>query len=249
MTATRTRKRFLAALVLACLPVAGAACDLDPREKLAEATTERPRPSPTRPARTADLTSRDTAEFREDLRTAQSVVDAYWRANWGRHFTGRYRPPRVVGLYDGNDRSSRPRCGDQPLAKNNAVYCPAADYVAWDVSLMRTGYARGDAWVYMVIAHEWGHAIQSRLRRDLVSAAGELQADCLAGAVLYGAAADGTLRFEDGDEQEIVNAFQVIGDRTPWTKPGDHGNATQRLRAFSRGGTGGVGACLIRTEG
>ncbi|MFI6516476.1 neutral zinc metallopeptidase [Spirillospora sp. NPDC050679] len=186
----------------------------------------------------------DEAGFREDLRTAENVVDGYWAKHWPRLFTGEYRPPRVVGLYEGGDPAGSPSCGGKPLERDNAVYCPAGDFVAWDEHLMRAGYARGDAWVYLVIAHEWGHAVQNRLRRELVSPAAELQADCLAGGALYGAAADGALRFEAGDEQEIVDSFRVIGDDVPWTRPGDHGSAAERLRNFARGGQGGVRACF-----
>ncbi|MGI5415808.1 neutral zinc metallopeptidase [Actinomadura luteofluorescens] len=186
----------------------------------------------------------DEREFREDVRTAETLTDDYWRRHWDRLFTGEYSSPRVVGLYDGRDPSSAPVCGGERFEPDNAAYCPTGDFVAWDAHLMRSGYARGDAWVYLVISHEWGHAVQNRLRRGLVSPAAELQADCLAGAALYGSSDDGTLRFEDGDEQELVDAFKVIGDRAPWTRPGDHGSAVQRLRAFSRGGEKGVRACF-----
>ncbi|WP_433231185.1 neutral zinc metallopeptidase [Actinomadura formosensis] len=186
----------------------------------------------------------DEAGFQEDMRAAETTIDDFWRRHWDRLFTGSYRSPRVAGLYDGRDPRSAPPCGDERLKRDNAAYCPPGDYVAWDAHLMRSGYARGDAWVYLVIAHEWGHAVQARLRRGLVSPAAELQADCLAGAALYGSSADGTLEFEDGDERELVDAFQFIGDRAPWTKPGDHGSAAQRLRNFSRGGENGVRACF-----
>lgn len=186
----------------------------------------------------------DETEFQEDMGTAATATDAFWRRHWTELFTGAYGSPSVVGLYDGRDPRSAPRCGRERLTADNAAYCPSGDYVAWDAHLMRSGYARGDAWVYLVIAHEWGHAIQARLQRGLVSPAAELQADCLAGAVLYGSSADGTLQFEDGDEQELVDAFKVIGDKAPWTKPGDHGSAVQRLRSFSRGGENGVQACF-----
>jgi len=61
-------------------------------------------------------------------------------------------------------------------------------------ALMGAGYQKiGRAWVYLIIAHEWGHAIQARLSRRMVSVAAELQADCLAGATLAGAQRDRTL--------------------------------------------------------
>ncbi|QXJ25174.1 neutral zinc metallopeptidase [Actinomadura graeca] len=240
-TPKRARRRAVAAAALAAaLPLAGA-CDLDgglpgtPRPA-AQATSDAGGEGQAR--------GFDEAEFQEDLRSAATVTNGFWRRHWQGLFTGTYRPPRVRGLYDGRDPGSAPRCGGKPLEPGNAAYCPGGDYVAWDARLMRSGYARGDAWVYLVVAHEWGHAIQNRLRRNLVSAASELQADCLAGAALYGASKDGRLTFEKGDQQEIVAAFKVIGDKSPWTRPGDHGTSSQRLRSFSRGGNGGAKACF-----
>ena len=68
-------------------------------------------------------------------------------------------------------------------------YCVAEDYVAWDAALLVDGADQiGDSWVYLVVAHEWGHAMQARLDPSLVAAADELQADCLGAAALFGAA-------------------------------------------------------------
>ncbi|GDY57446.1 hypothetical protein SVIO_080690 [Streptomyces violaceusniger] len=90
----------------------------------------------------------------EDIQAAVSVTNAYWQTHWPQLFTGGYSPPRVAGAYDG-DTPGTPVCGGAPLPDDNAVYCPDGDYIAWDMDLMRWGHARGDAWVYLVIAHEW----------------------------------------------------------------------------------------------
>ncbi|AGP54325.1 hypothetical protein M271_13660 [Streptomyces rapamycinicus NRRL 5491] len=179
----------------------------------------------------------------EDIQAAVSVTNTYWQTHWSQLFTGDYSPPRVTGAYDG-DTPGTPVCGDAPLPDDNAVYCPDGDYIAWDMDLMRWGHARGDAWVYLVIAHEWGHAVQNRLDAGLVDLARELQADCLAGAVLFGAAQDGTLTFEDGDTEELADALTALADRTPWTDVSDHGDASQRVSYFSRGARSGVKSCL-----
>ncbi|MFD1211352.1 hypothetical protein ACFQ36_04770 [Arthrobacter sp. GCM10027362] len=179
-----------------------------------------------------------------EIGVAQSATDAYWAAHWNEYFAGTYTSPNVVGLYDGLNPASAPVCGGVPLGPGNAYYCPEGDYLAWDIGLMANGYQSGDAWPYLVVAHEWGHAVQARLDPSLVAPASELQADCFAGASLYGAAADGTLVFEEGDQQELVSALGVLADQTPWTKSGDHGNAGERVAAFSNGGQGGAGACL-----
>ncbi|NKX53897.1 hypothetical protein HGG74_04950 [Arthrobacter sp. E918] len=180
----------------------------------------------------------------QDIKTAQTATDAYWATHWNEFFTGTYTSPTVVGLYDGTNPATAPVCGGQPLGPGNAYYCPEGDYVAWDIGLMETGYLNGDAWPYLVVAHEWGHAVQYRLAEELRSQAAELQADCFAGASLFGAAADGTLVFEDGDQQELEAALTALADQTPWTKAGDHGNAAERVEAFSTGREGGPAACL-----
>jgi predicted metalloprotease len=104
-------------------------------------------------------------------------------------------------------------------------------------------YALGDSFIYLVVAHEWGHAIQARLAPNLRSRQLELQADCFAGAALYGAARDGTLYWDDGDLDEITTSLTRVADKYPWTNVGDHGSPTQRINAFLRG-AGGPQKCL-----
>jgi predicted metalloprotease len=102
----------------------------------------------------------------------------------------------------------------------------------------------GDAWVYLVIAHEWGHAIQQRISLSLNDRQSELQADCLAGATLFGAVEDGSLQLEEGDVKEIANSLTLVADETPWTNSSDHGDPFERIGAFDTGRNGGVRACL-----
>lgn len=138
-------------------------------------------------------------------------------------------------------------CAGEALASFNAYYCPPGDYVAWDIALMEEGYATGDAWPYLVVAHEWGHAIQARLDETLTSEASELQADCLAAATLYGSAQDGHMIFEAGDQKEIVHGLTSISDEMPWTSRADHGDPFDRVDAFDAGRRGGVEACMPPT--
>ena len=186
----------------------------------------------------------DQEELAEDIQSAQDVTDAFWQKHWKDYFTGRYTPPNVYGLYDGYDVANAPVCFGEPLAPGNAFYCPDGDYVAWDKTLLELGYEIGDSWPYLIIAHEWGHAIQADLSMDLQSVQYELQADCLAGAVLYGSREDGTLTFEQGDEKEIVDGLNFIADEAPWGMTGDHGDSFMRIESFDSGRTGGVPACL-----
>lgn len=171
-----------------------------------------------------------------------ATVDAYWTAHWNDTFTGTYTSPRVLGAYDPRARTNPDGCG--PLVPGNALYCPDGDFLGWDAGLLRMADRFGDGWIYLVVAHEWGHAVQERIDVGLRSRAAELQADCFAAAALYGAAKDGTLRFEENDEKEIAQGLAEIGDETPWTRAGEHGDSFQRIAAFTAGRDQGVTACL-----
>lgn len=184
--------------------------------------------------------------MQEDIDAAVQGVDEFWKKHWSDYFTGSYTPPQVLGLYDGTAVDA-PTCDGVPLEAGNALYCPSEDFLAWDVGLMKEGYATGDSYVYFVVAHEWGHAIQSRLDVTLQEVSTELQADCLAGAELQGAQDDESIVFEEGDAAELEQAIHSVSDQLPWTKPEDHGDADQRTKAFVRGLDGGVNACLPLT--
>jgi predicted metalloprotease len=191
-------------------------------------------------------------ELVDDIKSAEEVVDGFWAKHWTDYYTGTYRPPTVKGLYDGTDPADTPTCDGDPLEAYNAYYCEPEDYVAWDANLLVDGADLiGDSWVYLVIAHEWGHAVQARLDASAVAVADELQADCLGAAALYGAVADGTLQFEMGDEQELISSLTTLADQMPWTMSSDHGDPFQRVQWFTLGRNGGVNAChdvLVTTD-
>ena len=176
-----------------------------------------------------------------DERSAVSITDRFW-SGWFADQGLRYVAPTVEGGYVGTDG---PSCAGEPSAPGNAFYCPSGNFLAWDEDLMRAGYTQiGDAWVYLVIAHEWGHAIQAQLPDRFVSRAVELQADCLAGAALQGAADQQLVRIEPGDDEEIAQTLQAVADDYRWTDESSHGNARQRTAAFQAGVRDGVEGCL-----
>ena len=183
-------------------------------------------------------------EILGDVDTAESAVDEFWDDHWSDTFTGSYSAPNIVGIYDGSDPSDAPYCGGVPLAPDNAYYCGWGDFLAYDAGLLDQSDELGDGFLYLVVAHEWGHAIQARLDPSLVARRIELQADCLAGAALYGAAEDGTVKFESDDQEELSDSLEALADDTPWTDTRDHGDATERVEAFSIGRDDGVTGCL-----
>lgn len=191
-------------------------------------------------------------ELKKDMQGAQDIVDGYWATHWSDFYTGTYEPPTVLGLYDGTIADETPTCDGKPLDAYDAYYCAPEDFLAWDVNLMVRGADLiGDTWVYLVIAHEWGHAIQERLDLSLVAEGDELQADCLGAAALFGAAADGTLTIEEGDEKEMVSSLSVLSEEMAWTSSADHGDPFQRVQWFTLGRNSGVNAChdVLETSG
>lgn len=185
--------------------------------------------------------SDDTDTRAVDEGSAVSITGRFWDG-WFADQGLRYIPPTVVGGYIG---TRGPRCAGEPSVPGNAYYCTDGNFLAWDEDLMQAGYTDiGDAWVYLVIAHEWGHAIQAQLPDRFVSPAAELQADCLAGAALQGAADQGLVQIEPGDDEEIAQTLAAVADDYPWTDESSHGDARQRTAAFQDGVSGGVEGCL-----
>jgi len=182
-------------------------------------------------------------ELLEDMDSATEITNQFWADHWSELFTGDYTPPEVVGLYNGLG-DDVPTCDGEPLESENAVYCPQEHFVAWDADLMARGLDIGSSWVYLVIAHEWGHAVLAQLDPSLSLATDELQADCLAGATLFGAEADGTITMGSGVVKELVDGLNSVSDETPWTKVGDHGDSFERIEAFNYGRENGVHSCL-----
>jgi uncharacterized protein len=242
----RSPLQRLALVVLAVIALVGTLAGCTVSAQPGTATPAAP-PSVLAPTAADRAAYTDLGPLQQDADTAVTVVDGFWKAHWPDFFAGGYTSPRVLGAYDPRARNNPDDCG--PLVPQNALYCPNGDFLGWDAGLIRKADRYGDSWIYLVIAHEWGHAVQQRVAIELRSQAAELQADCLGAAALYGAAADGTLRFEENDEKEIAQGLAEIGDQTPWTMAADHGDSFQRIAAFTAGRDGGVPACLPMNGG
>lgn len=89
----------------------------------------------------------------------------------------------------------------------------------------------GDMAYIIVLAHEYGHAVQAQLGM-LGRSNRELQADLLAGIWVRYAGQRGLL--DPGDVEEAINSLLAAGG-------GDHGTGAQRVSAFNRGYAGGAG--------
>ena len=132
------------------------------------------------------------------------------------------------------------RLGYRDVA-DNALYCPRDNFIAYDdAGLFRDLHEGfGPFSVSLVLAHEWGHAIQDRAHAaDGPTIDKELQADCFAGAwTRHVSDDDSAVAFGAGDLEVAIAALLALRD-APGSSPDDpsaHGSAFDRLGAFQDG--------------
>jgi predicted metalloprotease len=194
-------------------------------------------------------------------RNALTDLNAFWSEAYPEFFGDEYAP--LAGGYfsvdsDAVDEGAYPEtgigCEHSPTSPDsvagNAFYDPSCDLVAYDRALLEelsTDYGR--FLVPVVMAHEFGHAMQGRFG---FAASGrgiqdETQADCLAGAwtawVAAGAAQHVSLRTPELDD--VIRGFLLLRDDVG-SDPDDtqaHGSYFDRVSAFYEGFDGGVGPC------
>jgi predicted metalloprotease len=102
----------------------------------------------------------------------------------------------------------------------------------------------------VVLAHEFGHAIQARsgaLTKDLPTITTEQQADCFAGAWVARAAAGDAPGITFTDAEVRTGLIAMIAVRDPkgvdQREPGGHGSAFDRVGAFQVGFSEGAARC------
>ncbi|WP_229716025.1 neutral zinc metallopeptidase [Mangrovihabitans endophyticus] len=188
------------------------------------------------PAGSQDPDGTDTPEeFAADIDDARVIAEEYWRDQFqasGLDFTpvGRLIPYRRAGEVD---------CGGQALGRNNAAYCSAGDFIAYDVNWAFAAFQQiGDAFIFYLLGHEYAHAVQLRLGiRKQFTIQQELQADCMAGAYIGDMERRGRLSLQPDDTDELARGLEAVGDDPgqPWFAEGAHGTARQRTRAFVNG--------------
>jgi predicted metalloprotease len=182
-------------------------------------------------------------EFEADLGDAQRVAETYWEAEFKSSGID-FDPVAQAIPYE---KDGEIDCGGQGLGLNNAAYCSAGDFIAYDVNFAVTAFARiGDAFLYYLLGHEYAHGIQVRLGIQYsYTIQQELQADCMAGAYIGDSVRSGALTIEEGDIDEFREGLLAVGDdpNVPWFAPGAHGTAEQRASSFFGGYERSLAAC------
>ncbi len=225
-----------------------------PPTPVAPASTPTPAATPTAaPSVTPTPTVRPQLPYEEAVSAFFDDIERFWGGPAGAELGIEFTPVREQIRYDPADLESIPTCdgqiGPAEIYDSNAFYCEPDDYIAWDdVTLFPELYrVYGDVSVGLVIAHEYGHAVQTQAGFSGPTIFLELQADCLAGAWAGSVAARGagSVSFGRADLDDAIGGFLTFADPlgTSAGDPGAHGTAFDRLNAFAEGFEGGVGTC------
>ncbi len=211
------------------------------------------------------------ANTNDDCRVqgAAASLDDYW-ADVAPDLGFEYVQPQPVVIFEGGVDTG---CG-QASSAVGPFYCPADQTIYLDTSFYATlrsefGASGGELAQMYIIAHEWGHHIQTitgiNSGLDFQTTGPEsdgvrleLQADCFAGAWVGAASeikdADGVTFLKPVTDQQIadaLNAAAAVGDDNiqeqtqgqtnpeSWT----HGSSASREKWFQIGYKGGPGAC------
>jgi predicted metalloprotease len=194
-------------------------------------------------------------------RNALADLNAFWSQAYPTFFGAPFTPLKN-GYFsvdsDAIDEGAYPPtgigCAGSPAKPDqvagNAYYDPQCDLIVYDRALLKelsSDYGRFLAPV--VMAHEFGHAMQGRFgfATDGRSIQDETQADCFAGAwtrwVRDGKAEHVSLRTPELDG--VIRGFLLLRDDVGSDPNGSqaHGSYFDRVSAFYEGFDGGVGSC------
>lgn len=206
-------------------------------------------------APTSKVIGTDNGEI--DFLAASSVsdIEEFWEQSYGETFDGEFTPVAELISWDA-DGFDGVFCETDTYNLVNAAFCRVDDTIGWDrgVLLPALRRANGDMAVTMVLAHEYGHAVQRQaglVAKATPTLVAEQQADCLAGVYMRWVAEGNSPRFTLSTGDGLNNLLAaMISFRDPLLSRGDravgadeHGSAFERLSAFQFGFTDGAGSC------
>jgi len=217
-----------------------------------------PPPDPALPGRSTDDVARLTVD----------ALQTYWRAALPGELGKPWRDVATTAPVHVDDPSApQPPCAATAAdLRGNAFYCPAVDAVVWDADelLPQLRERFGPAGVVVVLAHEFGHAVQTRIGVDEAQRADpaghptillEAMSDCYAGAMIRhlvdataaGGPVDLPIRAAERDAalRALVTFRDPLGTLAADTTA--HGNAFDRLSAVEDGYDSGPTVCAAMT--
>jgi predicted metalloprotease len=179
-------------------------------------------------------------QYKSDVTTTLTALNQFWSTMYQKSFRNPFEAPCLFQEY--NPLGTSPLgvwCGipSMSILAGNAFYCSRWKIIAWDgpTFFWEQNNEIGNLAFITVLAHEYGHHIQSTSRQTYRSLMmRELQADCYAGVFVSYLASLKTLR--DDDYLESMEILKQGGDTSyPWYDVKSHGTSLQRQAAFYEG--------------
>lgn len=191
-------------------------------------------------------------EANQVVRDAITDVERFWSTAYPAVSGGATFRPVSGGYHPYTRQDPPPACGPQRWEyQPNAFYCSAGDFIAWDAQTLIPQLAAdyGTLLVAVVVAHEYGHAVQQRLGlAEQPTIVLEQQADCFAGSWIADVAAGHSKAFGSVRPEQLDST--VAGLLSLRDQPGvsaqapqAHGNAFDRVRALQEGVEQGPARC------
>lgn len=192
-----------------------------------------------------------------DMLAGQSVSDLeeFWKFAFPDTFDGELTPVKELISWDSDDYDGE-FCDETTEGLVNAGFCERDNTIGWDrtVLLPSLRKAYGDMAITMVLAHEYGHAVQKSAGinpKGVPTLVTEQQADCFAGVYLRWVAEGKSPRFTLSTGEGLNNLLAaMISFRDPllttdgiYSVGDEHGSAFERISAFQFGFTDGTAAC------
>jgi predicted metalloprotease len=196
---------------------------------------------------------KSAASYQKVLTAAITELQSYWADEFPDLYGEPYQPiprSRIIAARPG---TKIPACQGHRIVyadvRGNAFYCLKSNFIAWDDAALMPHLADtfGTFSVALVLAHEWGHAIQDRAGNGGEQTVYlEQQADCFAGAFLDHVAQNGNaLTLKPGDLEASLGAMLLLRDAPGESAadPSAHGSAFDRIGAFQDGFQSGAEKC------
>ncbi|WP_137146999.1 neutral zinc metallopeptidase [Mycolicibacterium sp. CR10] len=179
---------------------------------------------------------------------AISDLESYWGEHFPELYQSDFKP--VEGGYYAVYPSSGdlPPCASEPGdIAGNAFYCYDMDVIAWDAEglLPELSEKFGDFVIPVVMAHEFGHAVQGRSNMKGRTVTRELQADCFAGAWSQHALDEQVFEVNAAQLDSALAGVLDLRDQpgTSAMDPSAHGTGFDRVAAFQDGMDNGPQRC------
>lgn len=204
---------------------------------------------------TREVTDTDGGEIDHLAVSSISDIEEFWETAYPETFDAEFTPVSDIISWDA-DGFDGVFCDTDTYNLVNAAFCHEDETIGWDrgVLLPSLRQANGDMAVTMVLAHEYGHAVQQQaglITRSTPTLVAEQQADCLAGVYMRWVAEANSPRFTLSTGDGLNNLLAtMIAFRDPLLNEGaadvgedEHGSAFERVSAFQFGFTDGAASC------